>query len=75
MEALRTHSEAFDSVEAVSAHDRRRLRMPIIGAVLAAYVTIAALQPLQIMYFIVLAPLALIALEIAFEVADKLDGR
>ena len=75
MEMLRTHSEDFASGEAVIAQDRRRLRMPIVTAVLAAYVTIAVLQPQQIMYFVVLAPLALIALEIAFEVADKLEGR
>ena len=75
MDTLRTHPEDFDSQETVIAYDRRRLRMPIVTAVLAAYVTIAALQPQQIMYFVVLAPLALIALEIAFEIADKLEGR
>ena len=75
MLTLRTHPEQFDAQEAVITYERRRLRMPIVTAVLAAYVTIAALQPQQILYFVVLAPLALIALEIAFEVADKLEGR
>ena len=75
METLRTHPEGFDSRGVTIAHERRRLRAPIVTAVLAAYVTIAVLQPQQILYFVVLAPLALIALEIAFLVADKLEGR
>lgn len=75
METLRAHPEGFDSRETAIAHERRRLRAPIVTAVLAAYVTIAVLQPQQILYFVVLAPLALIALEIAFLVADKLEGR
>lgn len=75
MGTLRTDPEFPDAAEGVVARDRRRLRMPIVTAVLAAYVTIAVLQPQQIAYFVVLAPLALIALELAFEIADKLEGR
>ena len=75
MQALHTHPEDLASGKSVTTQERRRLRMPVVTAVLVAYVTIAALQPQQIMYFVVLAPLALIALEIIFEVADKLEGR
>ena len=75
MGTTRAHPEFLDSVESVIERDRRRLRMPIVTAVLATYVTVAALQPQQIAYFFVLAPLALIVLELAFEIADKLDGR
>lgn len=75
MEMLRTHPQEVEYHETAAAHERRRLRMPIVSAIVAAYVTIAALQPQQIVYFIVLAPLALIALEIAFEIVDKLEGR
>jgi hypothetical protein len=75
METLRTHPEQFDTQETAIAHERRRLRAPVVTAVFTSYVTIAALQPQQIVYFVVLAPLALIALEIALEVVDKLEGR
>lgn len=75
MELLRNHPAAFDSRELDSRRERRRMRMPIVSAVVVAYVIIAALQPQQVVYFVVFAPLALIALEIAFEIADKLEGR
>ncbi len=75
MQVLHAHPEDLASGKSVTTQERRRLRMPVVTAVFVAYVTIAALQPQQIMYFVVLAPLALIALEIIFEVADKLEGR
>lgn len=75
MESLRIQPQEIDFQQNAIVPERRRLRAPIVSAVLAAYVTIAALQPQQMVYFVVLAPVALIALEIAFEIADKLEGR
>ena len=75
VQTLRAHPAEFDVQVTPLARERRRLRAPIVSAVFAAYITIAALQPQQILYFVVLAPLALIALELAFEIADKLEGR
>jgi hypothetical protein len=75
MGSLRIQSQEIDYRHDAIAQERRRLRAPIVSVVLAAYVTVAALQPQQILYFVVLAPVALIALQIAFEIADKLDGR
>lgn len=75
MGSLRIQPQELDIEHNAIAQERRRLRMPIVSAVVAAYVTIAALQPQQILYFVVLAPVALIALQIAFEIADKLEGR
>ncbi|OGA21707.1 MAG: hypothetical protein A3H34_02265 [Betaproteobacteria bacterium RIFCSPLOWO2_02_FULL_67_19] len=75
MGSLRIQPQEIDYQQDAIAQERRRLRTPIVSAVLAAYVTVAALQPQQMVYFVVLAPLALIALEIAFEIADKLEGR
>lgn len=75
MGSLRIQPQELDLQQNAIAQERRRLRMPIVSAVVAAYVTIAALQPQQILYFVVLAPVALIALQIAFEIADKLEGR
>lgn len=51
-----------------------RLRWPIVEAVLAAYVTISLLQSASVVFLFVLAPLALIALELAYAIADKLQG-
>lgn len=75
MATLRAHPEdrPFEAVAFASQESRRR--KPIVSAVLAAYVAIAVLQPEQIVYLFVLLPFVLIALELAFEVADKLDGR
>lgn len=75
MGSLRIQPQEIEFQQNAIAQQRRRLRMPIVSAVVAAYVTIAALQPQQILYFVVLAPVALIALQIAFEIADKLEGR
>ncbi len=75
MGSLRIQPQEIEFQQIAIAQERRRLRMPIVSAVVAAYVAVAALQPQQILYFIVLAPVALIALQIAFEIADKLDGR
>jgi hypothetical protein len=75
MGSLRVQPQEIEFQQIAIAQERRRLRMPIVSSVVAAYVTIAALQPQQILYFIVLAPVALIALQIAFEIADKLEGR
>jgi len=75
MGSLRIQPQEIEFQQIAIAQERRRMRMPIVSAVVAAYVTIAALQPQQILYFIVLAPVALIALQIAFEIADKLEGR
>ncbi|TAN54605.1 MAG: hypothetical protein EPN19_05275 [Betaproteobacteria bacterium] len=75
MVMLRVHPHELDVDETAFAQERRRLRLPIVSALLALYVTIAALQPQQIVYFVVLAPVALIALELVFEIVDKLEGR
>ncbi len=75
MGSLRIHPQELDSQDDAFTPERRRLRMPIVSAVVGAYLSIAALQPQQMVYFVVLAPLALITLEIAFEIADKLEGR
>ncbi len=75
MVMLRVHPHELDVDETALAQERRRLRLPIVSALLALYVTIAALQPQQIVYFIALAPVALIALELVFEIVDKLEGR
>jgi len=75
MATLRIHPE-YQPLETVPfASEKSRRRKPIVSAVVAAYLTIAIVQPEQIAYLFVLLPFVLIALELAFEVADKLDGR
>ena len=75
MATLRAHPEDRELEAVPLASGQSRRSWPIVAAVFSAYVTIAAMQPEQVSYFVVLAPLGLIALEVAFEVADKLDGR
>lgn len=75
MATIRAHPdhEGLESVRLASEQSRRR--RPIVSAVLAAYLTIAVMQPEQVLYLVVLLPFVLLALELAFEVTEKLNGK
>lgn len=75
MGTCHAHPEGPALYDVRLASERSRRRKPVVSAVLAAYLTIAIVQPEQIAYLVVLFPFVLIALGLAFEVTEKLDGR